>query len=80
MLQQLGTTEFRLLRNSLEVSDPTLSKHLRILEAAGYVDILKGIVASRPRTRVQLTDAGREAFTGHVAFLRTIVGADDAEP
>ena len=80
MLHRLGTTEFRLLRDSLEVSDPTLSKHLRILEAAGYVDIIKGIIDSRPRTRVQLTESGRWAFRGHLAFLRTIMGSVDAEP
>ena len=80
MLHRLGTTEFRLLRDSLEVSDPTLSKHLRILEAAGYVDIIKGIIDSRPRTRVQLTESGRRAFRGHVAFLRTITEAITAEP
>ncbi|WP_146066160.1 transcriptional regulator [Cryobacterium sp. Y82] len=67
-------------RKATEVSDPTLSKHLRILEAAGYVDIIKGIVDSRPRTRVQLTESGRGAFRGHVAFLRTITGAINAEP
>ena len=67
-------------QKATEVSDPTLSNHLRILEAAGYVDITKGIVDSRPRTRVQLTDSGRGAFRGHVAFLRTITAAINAEP
>lgn len=56
MLARLGSTEFVLLRDTLQVSDPTLSKHLKELEQAGYVQLLKGPGrAGRTRTRADLT-------------------------
>ena len=74
MLARLGSTEFALLRDTLQVSDPTLSKHLKHLEQAGYVQLLKGPgLAGRTHTWAELTDKGRDAFEGHVAFLREVI-------
>lgn len=79
MLARLGSTEFALLRDTLQVSDPTLSKHLKQLEQAGYVQLLKGPgAAGRTRTWADLTTEGRAAFDGHVAFLREIINARPA--
>jgi DNA-binding MarR family transcriptional regulator len=56
------------------VSDSVLSKHVRQLEEAGYVTVHKATVASRQRTSLSLTTAGRQAFDAHVAELRRIAG------
>ncbi|MCZ4328179.1 transcriptional regulator [Brachybacterium paraconglomeratum] len=37
MLARLGATDFAVIRDALEVSDPTLSKHLKQLEQVGYL-------------------------------------------
>jgi DNA-binding MarR family transcriptional regulator len=44
------------------------------LEEAGYVQVRKATIASRQRTSLALTRAGRAAFDAHVAELRRIVG------
>ncbi|GAB3485174.1 winged helix-turn-helix domain-containing protein [Nocardiopsis coralliicola] len=64
--------EFRFVRDSVELSDSALSKHVSTLEEAGYVRVRKGAVGRRPRTYLKLTEAGREAFTRHVGALRSI--------
>jgi DNA-binding transcriptional ArsR family regulator len=66
-------SDFKFIRDSLGVSDSTLSKQLALLEEAGYIEIRKGFVGKRPRTSARLTSVGRAAFDQHVAALQEIV-------
>jgi DNA-binding MarR family transcriptional regulator len=74
LLAAVDTMEFAAVRDAVGVSDSVLSKHVRQLEEAGYVRIGKATVASRVRTSLSLTKAGRTAFDAHVAELRRITG------
>lgn len=65
--------DFAVLRDSVGLSDSTLSKGLTTLEAAGYVEIRKAFVGKRPRTSARLTTSGRTAFDRHVLALQEIV-------
>lgn len=65
--------DFRFLREELEVSDSLLSKHLSVLETAGYVEVIKGYVGKRPRTWLSITEVGRKAFRNYVDVLQQIV-------
>jgi DNA-binding MarR family transcriptional regulator len=73
--------EFGLLRDALEVSDSVLSKHLKQLEEANFVQLHKETSAGRLRTRLSLTPAGRAAFKAHIKELErlaaTALGGDD---
>ncbi len=70
--------EFAFLKDRLSLSDSALSKQLSTLEGAGYL-VTERVSTGRRRTvRARLTDAGRDAFTGHVAALQAIVGGDGA--
>ncbi|HEX7097845.1 MAG TPA: transcriptional regulator [Acidimicrobiia bacterium] len=64
--------DFRHLRDFLEVSDSLLSKHIAVLEEAGYVRVEKGFEGKRPRTWLSLTDIGRKAYDDYIAALRSI--------
>ncbi|GIH74792.1 winged helix-turn-helix domain-containing protein [Planobispora longispora] len=64
--------EFRFLRDTIEVSDSLLSKHIITLEEAGYVEVEKVFVGKRPRTWLSLTDAGRHAFQDYVSVLKRL--------
>ncbi|MQA02763.1 MAG: transcriptional regulator [Streptosporangiales bacterium] len=75
-LAGLDNAEFRHVRDTVEVSDSVLSKHVTALETAGYVKVKKGYVGKRPRTWLSLTAKGREAYERHLAALRDI--ADNA--
>jgi DNA-binding MarR family transcriptional regulator len=75
LLSAVDSADFATVRDALGVADSVLSKHVRVLHEAGYVTIHKATHASRVRTSLALTDAGRAAYDGHVAALRAIVGA-----
>ena len=74
LLAAVDVMDFAAVRDAVGVSDSVLSKHVRQLEDAGYVQVRKATVASRQRTSLALTRAGRAAFTAHVAELRRIAG------
>src|SRR5690625_2621829 len=77
-LRAADQVHFSLLRDTLEVSDSLLSKHVAALEAAGYVEVTKGYAGKRPRTWYSLTERGQHAFDEYVATLREIVGKPTA--
>ena len=71
-LARVDEAEFSHVRDRIEVSDSTLSRHAAQLEGVGYVRVRKGHVGKRPRTWLSLTPAGRAAWTKHLAALRAI--------
>lgn len=75
VLASADEVEFATLRTALEVSDSVLSKHLRQLDEARYVDIRKAKRDGRVRTWVAFTRKGREAFENHVNELQRLAGA-----
>ena len=74
MLAELESAEFATVRDALGVSDSVLSKHVRTLQEAGYVELRKATVTSRVRTWLALTKPGRHAFAAHVAELHRLAG------
>ena len=72
--------DFRFLRELVEVSDSLLSKHMSLLEDAGYVEVIKGYQGNRPRTWFTLTETGRAAFDAYLAALHEIVGTGPSQP
>ena len=74
LLAAVDWADFSFVRDELDLSDSALSKQLSTLEEAGYVTIERPLSERRRRVKARLTPAGREAFEGHVAALRAIVG------
>ena len=74
-LDATTSTEFSVLRDLLGVADSVLSKHLRVLQDGGYVEMTKPTGRGRVRTWVSLTPAGRRAYRSHVAALRALFDA-----
>lgn len=70
VLAEVADAEFATLRDTLGVADSVMSKHLKVLQDAGYVALAKPTGRGRVRTWVSLTPAGREAFRAHVAELQ----------
>ncbi len=73
VLAEARRADFAFLRDSLDLSDGNLSSHLQVLETAGYVAIAKEFEGRRPRTWVQATPAGRQAFHGELAALQALL-------
>ncbi len=73
LLTAVSEAEFSTLRESLDVSESVLSKHVSALAGAGYVTSRKGVHHGRRTTWIALTSPGRAALTAHVAALRELI-------
>lgn len=65
--------DFNELKSRLQVTDGNLSVHLRKLEEAGYVEVLKSFQGRKPLTRAKLTPKGRDAFVGYLDAMARLV-------
>jgi DNA-binding MarR family transcriptional regulator len=72
-LDASSSAEFSVLRDLLGVADSVLSKHLKVLQDAGYLTVTKPTGRGRVKTWVQLTPDGRRAYAGHVAALKSLL-------
>lgn len=73
VLAQGDRADFTFLKDRLDLTDGNLSRHLQVLEEAGYVAITKTFEGRRTRTWVVATKAGRKAFGEHLAALQQII-------
>jgi DNA-binding MarR family transcriptional regulator len=79
-LDATSSAEFSAVRDMLGAADSVVSKHVKVLQEAGYVDVSKPTGKGRVRTWLSLTSAGRQAYRDHVAALRELVGDPGAAP
>ncbi|MDQ3569990.1 MAG: transcriptional regulator [Actinomycetota bacterium] len=73
VLTEARRADFAYLRDSLELTDGNLSRHLQVLEDAGYVKVTKAFEGKRPRTWVSATKKGRVALAAEVGALRALL-------
>jgi DNA-binding MarR family transcriptional regulator len=78
VLREVDRAEFGYLRDTLELTDGNLSRHIRTLEQAGYVEIHKGYHGRRPRTWLSLTPQGTQALAEELAALKALVARLDS--
>lgn len=64
---------FSAMRDALNLTDGNLNRHVRVLEDAGLVQVVKGYEGKRPRTWLHLTRQGRNALRHEVATLEKLV-------
>ena len=62
------------IQQNLGLTGGNLTIHLRKLEAAGYLAITKEFQGSKPRTWVQATPTGRQAFAKYLSNLQRTLG------
>lgn len=74
LLETARELEFKIIREEIGVSDSVLSKHLKVLEDAKYIRVVKRTEFTRQRTWLSLTSSGRKAFRNHLRELKRIVG------
>ncbi|MEV5895974.1 transcriptional regulator [Nonomuraea fuscirosea] len=73
LLAASSVAEFAALREVLGVADSVLSKHVKVLQDAGYVTVSKPTGRGRVKTWVSLTAEGRRAYAGHVQALKALL-------
>ncbi len=72
-LMDAEAADFNELKGMLDATQGNLSVHLRKLEEAGYVEIVKSFQGRKPLTRAHITPAGRKAFADYLDALSKLV-------
>ncbi len=62
------------IQQTLGLTGGNLTIHLRKLEAAGLLAITKEFQGAKPRTWIQATTTGRQAFTNYLSNLERTLG------
>src|SRR5579885_1427421 len=77
ILTSLATNPKGLTFNDLKqlcaLTDGNLSRHLRVLEQAKVVEIVKGHERNRPQTVCRMTAGGRKRFVEYLSTLEQVV-------
>ncbi len=73
VLNELRRADFNYLRRTLRLTDGNLSRHLSVLEDAGYVTVEKTFEGKRPRTWIAATKRGRAAFKAEIDALAALI-------
>lgn len=71
---------FPRLRETVEMTAGNLSTHLRRLEDAGYVKVIKTHRRRIPVTYLALTHSGRQALEDYITTLQALLAVSDREP
>ena len=73
ILSEATECTFPIVRDELELTDGNLSRHLRVLEEAGLIEIRKGYEGRRACTWLTLTRQGRKALRDEITALEQLV-------
>ncbi len=73
-LPEADRLAYGFIQQTLALTGGNLTIHLRKLQAAGYVAITKEFQGSKPRTWVQVTTTGRQAFAEYLSNLERALG------
>lgn len=68
-----GGLSFADLRDACNLTDGNLNRHLKVLEEAGAVRIIKKFVDSKPRTTIALSKTGLDRFSEYLAALSEVL-------
>jgi DNA-binding MarR family transcriptional regulator len=66
-------SSFNDLKEVLEVTDGNLASHLKSLEGAGYIAVIKSFKNRKPNTNYEITTSGTAAFESHLKALEEIL-------
>lgn len=67
------SADFTTLKSLLGLTDGNLAGHARNLEELGFIQSEKRFIGRKPNTTFSVTEAGRSAFTAHIAALETFL-------
>ena len=66
-------TSFNDLKEMLDVTDGNLASHIKSLEGANYIKVIKSFKNRKPNTNYEITPSGVAAFESHLQALEEIL-------
>ena len=76
-LYLVESADFLFIMQQSGLTFGNLSSHMKKLEEAGYIEVIKEFVDRRPRTSLRLTSAGRKAFIEYREKMRSLLDQTD---
>jgi len=67
------SVEFTRLKELLGVTDGNLASHIKSLEKAGYLMIIKQFINKKPNTQYATSKEGKIAFKKHLDALEKLI-------
>jgi DNA-binding MarR family transcriptional regulator len=61
------------LKELCGLTDGNLSRHMQVLQEAGFVEVAKSFEHNRPQTTVHLTAEGHKRYVDYLAVLEQVV-------
>jgi DNA-binding MarR family transcriptional regulator len=77
-LYLVESADFLFIMQQTGLTFGNLSSHMKKLEEAGYIEVLKEFVDRRPRTTLKLTPAGHNAFKEYREKMRLWLDQTDS--
>ena len=71
-LYVIESADFLFLMRQTGMTKGNLSSHMRKLEEAGYIEIVKDFVMRKPHTMLKLTKKGRTAFREYSRSMKQV--------
>ena len=72
-----GEADFNTLKAATRATSGNLGMHIRKLQEADYVEVIKGFKGNYQHTLLRLTPKGLSAFEEYVAVLRKCLNLDE---
>ncbi len=73
LLYHDGSADFNWLKTQTGATDGNLTTHLRKMEEAHYIKVVKSFMGKKPHTEYSLTDKGRKAFEKYIKRLELLI-------
>jgi DNA-binding MarR family transcriptional regulator len=77
-LYLVESADFLFIMQQTGLTFGNLSSHMKKLEEAGYIEVMKEFVDRRPRTTLKLTLVGRKAFKAYREKMRLWLDQTDS--
>lgn len=77
-LYLVESADFLFIMKQTGLTFGNLSSHMKKLEEAGYIEVMKEFVDRRPRTTLKLTPAGHKAFKTYREKMRLLLDQTDS--
>jgi len=73
VLAEADRADFNYFKETLQLTDGNLARHLSVLEQAGFIQISKVFEGKRTRTWVSATKSGKAAFAAELKSLEALL-------
>ena len=77
VLINLDSAEFKFLLKITKTTQGNLSHQLKVLQEAGYIDLIKTYKNNYPNTRCKLTKKGLSAFEKYVESMKEYLNLEN---